>query len=470
MNVLFVYPNFNGSEYISLGIAYLSSRLKKDGHNTKLLDLTFFRSLNDKPKIEEAISFSPDIIGISSTSVHFDYALEVGKYLKERCDAPVVLGGPQATVSPDRSISEKVIDAICIGEGEEALAALANSPERTDIPGLWLKKNGEIIKNSVAPLLEDLDKLPPPDAEIFDLDRYIQTRDYLLDFISTRGCPYSCSYCINEKYAGIYGSAWHKVRKHSVRYVVNAIKELKKNHPTIKAVDFRDDCFAADINWLKEFASVYPDEVGLDFTAHMRPELVTEEKCNLLLVSGCVAVKIGTESGADTIRRNILNRPMSDRQLENAFKIIKQAGMNAFSFNMFGLPHERPSDIMSTLKLNRKVQPDFFSFNIFQPYGGTHLRSMCIEDGLLDPNKKVPDDIHTKTILKQKQLPPIVVRFFYVFAGPIVFFPMHPIKSVLWVIKTSTKPLHGISRVIFPKWLKRYLWHTMYYKPFTKVK
>ncbi|MBU0506000.1 MAG: radical SAM protein [bacterium] len=463
MNILFVNPNYNGMEYISQGIAYLSSRVKKDGHNTALLDFTFSRSLLDDKLIKQAIDFSPDIICISSTSSLFNSSLKIAAHLKKMIQVPVLLGGPQTTVAPENSISKDCIDIICIGEGEESLAAYANNPERTDIPGLWFKQGNAIIRNAAAPLFTNLDALPMPDFEIFDLDKYIRSRNFIIDIITSRGCPYSCTYCINQTYGKIYGPKWHKIRKNSVHYIISFIKSLKHKYPIIKTFDFKDDCFATDVAWLKEFSEVYPKEVGLPYIIHMRPELASEERCKLLNDSGCIAVKMGIESGSETIRKKILNRHMSNKDIINAFNNVKKAGMNTFSFNMIALPHEKPRDILKTLTLNRQIQPGLFSCNIFQPFEGTSIRTQCINDGLLEPTQETQNNIHTKSILKQKQLPQIIIRFFYIFSGLIVFFPKQPIKSFLWVIRTSTEFLHPILRKLLPKNIKSYLWKLLIY-------
>ena len=154
------------------------------------------------------------LIGISCMTNTFVWFTTIAKELKS-LNIPIVVGGIHPTVKPEESLNHA--DYVCIGEGEEALVELADridKKKRTDnIKNIYLKKNGEIIKNSLRPIIKDLNKLPLPgfrlnkiwmyhDKKIVSLE---ERKDIIKTFyknhyyiMSSRGCPYRCGYCLND--------------------------------------------------------------------------------------------------------------------------------------------------------------------------------------------------------------------------------------------------------------------------------
>ena len=124
MKILFVYPNIVGNETISQGIASLSAYLKKEGHETELMDYTFGGTPNDC--VKKVRNLQPDIIGFSILSGSFPFCLRVARALKSNFDIPIIFGGIHPTVAPEECIAQKDVDMICLGEGELALTELLN--------------------------------------------------------------------------------------------------------------------------------------------------------------------------------------------------------------------------------------------------------------------------------------------------------------------------------------------------------
>jgi anaerobic magnesium-protoporphyrin IX monomethyl ester cyclase len=209
MNILFIYPNIVESpKDISTGIGMLSAIAKQKGHKTKLIDSSF--GVKDSLIVKEAVSFKPDLIAFSTATNDFGYACRIATFLKKRFDVPFIAGGFHPTIAPEEVISKKCFDMICVGEGDftfsELLEKMEGKKSLTKIKNIWIKKNGKIIKNPVRKLAENLDSLPFPDRDIFDYEKYLKWNHGTATFISTRGCPFQCSYCINhflaKKYKG----------------------------------------------------------------------------------------------------------------------------------------------------------------------------------------------------------------------------------------------------------------------------
>lgn len=405
MKILFIYPNLTRQEYPSLGIAYLSSYLKKHGHQTYLMDYTFGGNTQDC--LNKIRKIKPDIIGFSLRSGEFNFSLEVANEIKKKFNIPIIFGGVHPTIAPEETISKEPVNMICIGEGELAFSELLNKMKKRQnyfkTRNFWFKKNGEIIKNPLQPLVENLDLLPLPDRELFDFRRYLDCRNGAVDILMGRGCPFNCTYCINHILQKLYKNKGRYARTRSVNNVLKEIRNLTKDYK-INYLSFQDDVFGIDKKWVKEFSQKYSREFKISFTCNIRPEMITKELCQDLKKAGCTTLNIGIESGSEKLRKDVLNRHNTNEQIIKAFKIAKNADLAVYSFNMIGLPFEADTDVQKTIKLNQKIKPDFLQVSIFQPYPGTKLRDLCQKKGWLS-EKDIPISHKTDSILSYPQKP-----------------------------------------------------------------
>jgi len=403
MKILFIYPNLTRQEYISLGIAYLSSYLKREGHEAYLMDYTFGGNTQDCLDMIEKVK--PGIIGFSLRSGEFRFSLRLAEEIKKKFNIPIIFGGVHPTIAPEETISKKPVDMICVGEGELALAELLQKMENgnnyTKTRNFWFKKDKKIIKNSLNPLIQNLDSEPFPDRELFDFARYLDCRNGAVDIFMGRGCPYNCTYCINHILQRLYKNKGMYVRIRSVDNVLEEMRSLTKNYK-INYFSFQDDTLGINKEWVKEFAKKYSKEINLPFSCNIRPEVVNEELCKNLKRGGCTTLSIGIESGSEKLRKEVLRRYNSNEKIIRAFKIARKAGLASYSFNMVGLPFETDRDVQKTIRLNQKIKPDFLQASVFQPYPGTDLRRLCEEKGWLT-EKDIPISHKTDSILNYPQ-------------------------------------------------------------------
>lgn len=380
MKVLFVYPNIVESpKDISNGLAVLSAVLKDKGHQTSLIDTTF--KLSDEEILNKAKRFNPDLIAITTATNDFDYASDIGDLLKKNLKVPVIAGGFHPTIAPEEVISKKPFDMVCIGEGEGAILDLVEKLARKEkidkIKNLWIKKNGKIIKNPVRPLIQNLDSIPLPDREIFDYKKYLEWNHGTATFLSTRGCPFNCTYCINHFLMKLYNRKGY-VRFRSINSLFKEIKQVLGVHKeSVRNIEFYDDTFTLDEKRVKEFCKRYPAEIGIPFNINVRVNAVNPNLFKLLKKAGCVRVSIGIESGDEYIRNKILKRNMSDQQIIDTFKAAKKAGLRTYSFNMIGIPFETKKSIQKTITLNKKCKPDYIGVSIFNAFKGTEIYAVC---------------------------------------------------------------------------------------------
>ena len=217
-----------------LSTSLLSAILKSKGHQVAYFDTTFMdlgfpldgeisdnvmqfkkvdwgkydlvrdKSINAKAVFLDRIEKEhPDLIAASCMSDMYPYTIDFLRAAKEHYDLPIIIGGIHTTLLPEEVITEDCIDALCVGEGEEAILEFADAVQggritRMDIPDLWIKENGIVHRNPVRPL-RDINELPFLDYSIYDPRQFLRPFEGRIiksgDVQDIRGCPRRCPYC-----------------------------------------------------------------------------------------------------------------------------------------------------------------------------------------------------------------------------------------------------------------------------------
>ncbi len=400
MKILFIIRDLKMCEH--LGIMYISSMLKNAGHTTDIVQ-TDIENYNDKIR-----KFFPDILAYTTTTGEHRHLIKINKQIKKEFPNLIsIFGGPHPTFFPEMIMGEGV-DVIFRGEGEfsilEFVKALEKKKSTKHIKGLWVKEKGKIYKNPMRPLIKDLDVLPSPDRELmYEHDKNLKEFGEKRVLIG-RGCPFRCTYCFNNNFSKLYGATWDKVRKRSVSNVIEEIKELKSRYP-VEFIRIVDDTFImCKKEWLEEFAERFKDEVGLPFFCNVRANLVTLEAVELLKKAGCYSVFMAVETGNEKVRNELLKRNMTNSQLFEACKLLKDAGIRYGFYNMLGLPVPNAYEVdLETLKLNIKLKPAMAWSSIFTPFPKTELGDYCIKNNYFDADfDKIDANPKIKSVLSFK--------------------------------------------------------------------
>lgn len=387
MKIQFIFPNFGCPIGVSMGISFISTALKQAGHQTSCIHINdYLGNSYDLERIRKDVeSYGPDLIAFSFGTNHQVEAREMAAYLKKYVKTPIIFGGIHTTLNADDMIALDSVDMICVGEGDESIVELANAMEAGEdysaINNIWVKKDGEVIKNKIRPL-PNLSEEAMIDTEIWDFQRIADLRNGWVNVITGRGCPFRCSYCHNDGVVRLYsdelGCSWKELNYIRRRSVKNMIAELKliKDKYNVKAFSFNDDCFTHNKKWVIEFVKAYKVEIGLPFVCNTHALYIDEEIAKALGDANCDMVRFGVESGSDEIRKKILGRTVSDDVITAALKAVRDAGIRNFTYNMMAIPSETREDMLSTLKLNSRLKPDGLRVSLAYPYPGTTLYSI----------------------------------------------------------------------------------------------
>jgi len=394
LHILFIYPDVGDPQIgertggFQIGIGYISSVLKADGHQTSLLHIT--RNIDRDKLLYEIKKYKADLIACSSTTPQHPLVEKYTSWIKEEIDTPIICGGIHTTLCPDQVLSSKSIDMICVGEGEYPMLELVRNMEKGesiyDIQNLWIKKpDGTVKKNPMRPLISNLDALPFPDRELFNFQRLLRLSHSVAEFMGGRGCPYNCSYCCNSILKSVYNGKGPYLRIRSVENVLAEIRDVTEKY-NVKIIEFHDDTFTLFPQWIEEFCEKYPKEFDLPFWCNARVETMNRQILTSLKKAGCQQLHIGVESGNEWLRQTVLKRNMTNQQIINAFKNAHELGIRTLSFNMVGIPFETPEMVEETIQLNKLIQPDVIFVSIFYPIPNTELWNMCEQNKYLTQN------------------------------------------------------------------------------------
>lgn len=364
--------------YEFLGVMQLSSILKTHGHICEVV-------LGSKEEIiSELKKIKPDLIALSLMNIQRDWAFEITKLIKEQeITVPIIVGGADPTFAPE-IINNPNIDIICRGEGEGAILDLANKLEKKEdfikIKNLWVKKDGKIYKNELRQLIENLDELPFPDRNLYTKYDFFRKKEATV-FLAWRGCPFRCNFCFNHLFSKMYQGKGKFLRVRSPENIILEIKEVHKKQP-IKTVFFIDSTFNLNKEWIIKFLKKYKENINLPFTFNIRADLIDEEIIkNIADTHLCANIRFAIETGSERLRRQVLNKPITNKMILEAMRLFKKYHLKVVVFNMFGLPGEKIEDAIETIKITSKVKPFVSSNLIFMPYPNLDITNLAIAKG-----------------------------------------------------------------------------------------
>ena len=382
-----------------LGIEALSAFVRQAGHEPSLVyearpfssgsgtDSRFLARLLD-PRPEETaarvVATRPDVIAFTSYSVTHRWSVAVARELKQRCDAPIVFGGPHVSAAPERAIREWSIDAVVEGEGEGALVDLIECAERgrfgrTDVANCTFRGDGGPLRNAVRPLLADLDALPWADKRGF-YDA-VPAFEHELYVISRRGCPFRCSFCEYSTFPRQYPGE-KPVRRRSIPHLIAELA-FWKARGRVRKIFFWDAIFTLDPHWMAEFSAAYRREIAIPFECYTHPQTMTRDMARWLAEAGCIMVRVGVQSvNSDTLAA--VDRKGDRAKVVQTLRFLADQGVPYSVDHIIGLPGEGAADQLDALRFYAEVQPKRIVTHWMTYFPGTTALDHARQRGLLD--------------------------------------------------------------------------------------
>lgn len=358
------YVPFKGM-WKPVGILYLATILEMAGISTKVIDLIPHQvNLNDV--LLMISKEKPILIGITGTTPQIKGIVQLGKAIKKKFGKKIILGlgGPEASNDTLFLKSFPFFDFIFIGEGETTFPELVKKV----IEGEKIKKiiYGETPKN--------LDKLPFPKRELLDSSLYAGPYgENFVNMHTSRGCPFDCIYCSKI----IKGD--RTVRFRSSQSVLAEIEECVKKYKTEFFI-FTDDTFTLNRERVKKIChGIIKKKFSIKWNCETRAGLVDKELLKLMKKAGCTEIYFGVETGSERIRNQIINKRVTDKELEKAFNLCRQIGITTNAFLMAGFPTETRKELQETFNFPFKIKPDII---------GVHLTSILPGSPIFDTSIK----------------------------------------------------------------------------------
>lgn len=352
--------------YFPLGIAMVSASLKANEYEVKLFDY------DERGVGEQSLGHlcndveHYDVVGFSvksGTSLKFalDGIEQIKRFYK---DKTVVVGGPLVTAEPKRFLEETDADFIVVGEGEKSIVqlmeALADVTSATsdikieklkNIAGIGYRHNGEIFVNPPVQI-EDLDSLPMPDFESFNIDLYTSYEFAYTDLgkrkitlFTSRGCPFDCQFCTH-----VFGKKWRGI---SARRIYEIVKHLKDKY-NINGIMFMDDNFMWSKERVHEFCELIKG-LNIKWSCEARANSIKEDVVSEMKSSGCVAIRMGLESGSDRILK-LMHKGVTLDMNKRAVACLSKLGFPVLGGFMFGVPDETKEDVKETFKFIKYIR------------------------------------------------------------------------------------------------------------------
>ena len=365
-----------------LGLMSLAAYLEKESrHKVKIIDCQVER-INVEALGEMIEKESPDAVGITTmTFTLIDVLKSADAIKKTNQKIKIILGGPHPHIYPEETIKLKNVDYVVLGEGEIPLKNLLDNfndiKKLRETKGLVFVDDNKIVNTGRQELIENLDILPFPARHLTPYKKYISSlakRFPVTTMFTSRGCPYKCLFCDRPHWGKIF-------RARSAKNVVDEIKECEKMG--IKEIFIYDDTFGIDRRRVLDICSQIKNRgIKISWDIRTRVNTVDEKILKNLKEAGCQRIHYGVEAGTQKIL-NVLRKGITIEMAKKAFEETRKTGIQTLGYFMLGSPEETKEDIAETIKLAKKIDPDYAHFTITTPYPATDLYRLGLEKGLI---------------------------------------------------------------------------------------
>ncbi len=345
------YHIFSRYKLPRLGTLILGALLERHGYFVKVY-------VEDMGDIDFKAVFQADLVGISTITSTAPRCYALAAQIKNH-GIPVVLGGPHVTFTPEEAL--QYADYVIRGEAENSIVQFVRAIESGhglgEVPGLSFRVGDHCYHNEMGKPAMDLDSLPFPD---FSLIR--EPQGSVRPIMTSRGCPYDCSFCTVTKMFG---------RKYRYRSKENVIREMRTVDPK-QVLFFYDDHFAANKNRTKELLEMMiSEDITPRWTAQVRADITRdEEMMELFKRSNCLYVYVGIES-VNQESLDAYNKKITVEQIEESIAKFHEYDIRVHGMFVLGCDEDTVQTVRDTAKFAKKNRIDTVQFMILTPLPGS---------------------------------------------------------------------------------------------------
>ena len=377
--------HFGGELDLPLGLAYLAAYIRSKNSEI-ILDIKDM-SIMDEKEISDFYSTNYDIVGFSVMSAGYNQTMDIVRRLKaDHPDTITVFGGPHVSVVMDEILKEPFIDLAVYGEGEITFHEiieridpdiLSNTNVLSKINGLIYRDGNRIVVNPPRNLIDNLDELPMPAFDLFNMDRYPGP----FPIITSRGCPFNCVFCASS---AIWGRTW---RKRSPESIVREIEYLLTKYGK-RPILFQDDAVNIDKKRMHEICDlILKRKFGVPVVLRgVRVDLVDKNIAKKMRKMGTTNIGIGIESANDSMLKKMGKKTTTSKILKG-IKNLHSAGIAVDGQFMIGNPGETLETVQNSLAFIKKSKIFNATWGTAIPFPNTGLWHYVKKSGELLTDK-----------------------------------------------------------------------------------
>jgi anaerobic magnesium-protoporphyrin IX monomethyl ester cyclase len=376
---------------IPYGLLTLAAEATSRGHQVRVLNLS---AIAYDEVVEVVRRLDADVFGMSCWTANRRGVGYVADLIRAfHPQAHVVIGGPHATPFAREMLEHHAaIDTVSRGESEVTFMELLDRLERglptEGIAGTAFRRDGRVELGPSRKSMSSLDGLTPPQA-------YFATHIVM----TSRGCPWACTFCGAE-------TSWGRgFRAHSTAYVLNALEQALERLP-VRMVQIKDDTFTTNRKRVLELCrEIRARDLRFLWSCDTRVDVLDEELLIEMRRAGCQRLSLGVESGSDRILANI-DKKITASEIRDAALLAKSVGIQVRFYMMLGNRGETEQTFRETLAFLEEARPHQYVFSCLSIYPGTRDFQDAVAAGWLDPKLyfdadfqelKVPYDADERT-------------------------------------------------------------------------
>lgn len=395
MKVLLLYPEvgigIRWSELLQVGT--IGAMVRQAHHKLSLIHCKHPSQLSAIGQFTQR--FEPDVVISSVAWDQWAHAVPLLKGVRSAAPkALMIVSGVYPTLDPDSVVQQPEVDAVLVGECEVALEdilkRLAMRQNITDTPNFWFKsRESGLRKNALRPLMADLDVLPFTERTLYDHAALVQATGGGFPMLASRGCPHNCQFCYVPRLKAVSHGKGTFLRPRGALSLCAEVQQWARQEQ-IQWVDFVDEYFPQNIEWIGQFCGAWKVQTRLPFRFTAVAESLTPETLAMLREAGCEGIRLGIETGDEKFRARIADRNLSNQRLKSICEECRRLGIQVTLTSQVGLPLENPDLAWATVALNEALDPDAIEPSIYQPIPGTALHQLCTEHGFIKPTAEAP--------------------------------------------------------------------------------